>query len=113
MPCLFIHTNVTVDDKAAWLAHCSSAVATALAKPEAYVMVALHDHKDMLFAGSDAPLAFIELKSLGLGSSQTAELSATLCALLEDTLHIEASRIYIEFAAPERSMFGWNSGTFS
>jgi len=112
MPSLIIHTNVKVADQAAFLSRCSTTAAAALAKPESYVMVELSDQKPMLFAGSDAPLAFVELKSLGLQSNQTAELSATLCVLLNDELGIDAGRVYIEFAAPERAMFGWNGGTF-
>ena len=65
-----------------------------------------------MFAGSEAPLAFLELKSQGLSSDQTSDLSATLCALMQQELAINADRIYIEFAAPERAMFGWNKGTF-
>lgn len=112
MPYLHLHTNVTVDDSAALLRRCSSATGAALGKPESYVMIGISDRQPMLFAGSDAPLAFVELKSLGLSSSQTANLSATLCDLLQQELGIDAGRIYIEFAAPERAMFGWNGGTF-
>ncbi len=112
MPCLFVHTNVNVADKAAFLARCSSEIAAVLGKPESYVMVKVVDAQPMLFAGTDAPLAFVELKSLGLIAAQTAGISAILCDLLQQELGIEAGRVYIEFAAPERAMFGWNGGTF-
>ncbi len=112
MPCLFVHTNVNVADKTAFLARCSSEIAAALGKPESYVMVKVVDAQPMLFAGTDAPLAFVELKSLGLIAAQTAGISAILCDLLQQELGIEAGRVYIEFAAPERAMFGWNGGTF-
>ena len=116
MPSLIIHTNVAVadktSDKSAFLSRCSSATAQMLSKPESYVMVELCDSRSMLFGGTDAPLAFVELKSLGLNTEQTAELSARLCRLLNDALGIDPARVYIEFAAPERAMFGWNSGTF-
>jgi len=112
MPYLHLHTNIAVDDRVALLRRCSSTTATALGKPESYVMIEISDRQPMLFAGSDAPLAFIELKSLGLSSSQTAAISATLCDLLQQELGIDPGRIYIEFAAPERAMFGWNGGTF-
>ena len=112
MPCLFVHTNVEVADKAALLARCSQEAAAALAKPESYVMVNICDRQSMLFGGSDAPLAFVELKSLGLTTAQTAGLSMRICTLLAEELGIEPARIYIEFASPERAMFGWNGGTF-
>jgi len=112
MPCMFVHTNVEVADKADFLARCSSETAAALGKPESYVMVKLTDTQPMLFAGTDAPLAFVELKSLGLTTAQTAGVSAMLCDFLQQELGIDAGRIYIEFTAPERAMFGWNGGTF-
>jgi len=112
MPCLFIHTNVSVDDPSGFLARSSTETAAALGKPEAYVMVKLNQQQSMLFAGSDAPLAFVELKSLGLTTGRTAEISSRISLLLQDELGIDPSRIYIEFAAPERAMFGWNGGTF-
>ncbi len=112
MPSLIIHTNVEIAEKAAFLSRCSSETANMLGKPESYVMVEVSDHRPMLFGGTDAPLAFVELKSLGLTTDQTAELSTRLCALLNNELGIDPARIYIEFAAPERAMFGWNGGTF-
>jgi len=112
MPYLHLHTNVTVEDSAVLLQRCSSATAAALGKPESYVMIEISDQQAMLFAGTGAPLAFVELKSLGLNDSQTAAISATLCDLLHHELGIDPARIYIEFAAPERAMFGWNGGTF-
>jgi len=112
MPSLIIHTNVEIADKPTFLSRCSSTTAAILAKPESYVMVEVCDNRSMLFGGSDAPLAFVELKSLGLATDQTATLSARLCTLLNDELGIDPARIYIEFAAPERAMFGWNGGTF-
>jgi len=112
MPYLHIHTNVAVANQPELLTRCSSEIAAALAKPESYVMVELSDQQPMLFAGSDAPLAFVELKSLGLSDTQTADLSARLCHLLHEELAVDRARIYIEFAAPERAMFGWNGGTF-
>ena len=112
MPYLHIHTNVAVADQPELLTRCSSEIAAALGKPESYVMVELSDQQPMLFAGSDAPLAFVELKSLGLNNTQTADLSARICSLLHALLGVDSARIYIEFAAPERPMFGWNGGTF-
>jgi len=112
MPCLLLQTNVAVSDKAAFLSRCSATVAAALGKPESYVMIKLADQQSMLFGGSDAALAFLELKSLGLSDTQTADISAQLCAFMHDELGIDSARIYIEFTAPERAMFGWKGGTF-
>ena len=112
MPVLSIQTNAAIADKNAFLKTASSLVADALSKPESYVMIHVSDNQDMSFAGTTDPLAYVELKSLGLMEQQTRELSKKVCSLLNQQLGIDTSRIYIEFSAPERSMFGWNGGTF-
>lgn len=114
MPTLKIHTNATLDDHA-WdklLSAASQQVADLLGKPERYVMVIAEPSAKMCFAGSQAPLAYLELKSLGLPESRTPELSAALCALLDEHLGVPAERVYIEFSAPPRHLFGFNGGTF-
>ena len=114
MPTLRILTNVTVpaEQRANLLARASHTVAGMLSKPESYVMVTLEDGRDMVFAGTPAPTAYLELKSLGLPEARTAEYSRTLCDLLAETLGIAAERVYIEFAAPPPHLFGWNGSTF-
>lgn len=112
MPYLKITSNASLDTDSAQLNTLSQTVASALGKPEAYVMVNVEHNPDMLFAGSNEALAFCELKSLGLKQSQTAELSATLCDCIQKLFGIDASRIYIEFSSPPRPMWGWNKSTF-
>ncbi len=112
MPVLNIQTNVIMDEKQHFLKAASVRIATALGKPESYVMVIISDNREMFFAGNHEPLAYLELKSLGLTTAQTASLSENLCEFISTALEINPSRIYIEFAAPEREMFGWNGGTF-
>lgn len=114
MPFLRIQTNVTVakGDSAPFIAEASKLVAAELGKPERYVMVVLEDARPMLFAGTDAPLAYLELKSIGLPQAGTAALSAALCGLLERGLKVPKDRVYIEFAAAQGPWWGWNGATF-
>jgi len=114
MPTIKIQTNAEIhqDRRTALLSDLSHGVAEMLGKPESYVMVILECIPDMCFSGTSDPLAYLELKSLGLPENRTAEFSSHLCGLLETTLHIPKSRIYMEFASPARHMFGWNGGTF-
>lgn len=112
MPLLQINTNATTYNKDSVLKETSAAVASMLGKPESYVMVILNTEVDMTFAGKHEPCAHLKLKSLGLDQSQTANYSATLCELMHDQLGIESSRVYIEFAGPERHMWGWDNSTF-
>ena len=114
MPLLKIQTNRPVDTgkQSALLAKASQLVAEKLGKPEQYVMVALESNNGMLFAGSDAPLAYLELKSIGLPESRTTELSQALCGLMEQELGVSQDRVYVEFNNAPRNMWGWNGGTF-
>jgi phenylpyruvate tautomerase PptA (4-oxalocrotonate tautomerase family) len=114
MPTLRILTNVPIADEARreLLRRASSGVAAMLRKPESYVMVIIEDGRDLWFAGSGDPAAYLELKSLGLPESETADYSSALCELLHDTIGVPPARVYIEFAAPPRHLFGWDSGTF-
>lgn len=118
MPYLKIQTNQGIDAgidtgiEQRLLREASSLVATELGKPESYVMVSLEPPRPMLFAGTDEPTAYLELKSIGLMESKTKALSAALCQLISDKMNIPAERIYIEFADAPRSMWGWNGSTF-
>lgn len=114
MPYLLIKTNVVPADGAVapLLRKASQRVAQALGKPEDYVMVALEHGCPMLFAGSDAPLAYLELKSIGLPAARTAELSALLASLLHEELGIAADRVYIEFSPAAGELWGWSGATF-
>jgi phenylpyruvate tautomerase PptA (4-oxalocrotonate tautomerase family) len=114
MPTLKIQTNVEIpaERRKVVLEAASSTVAEQLGKPESYVMVILETNQDMLFAADDAPLAYLELKSLGLPEDKTPALSSALCGFMEQHFGVPPSRTYIDFASPPRHMFGWNSATF-
>lgn len=115
MPLLSILTNQALPGEARQQAvrSLSGTVALALGKPERYVMVSLQHNPDMLFAGSDAPLAFLRLNSIGLPAERTGELSATLCQAVSTQFDIPTERIYIEFCDAERHLWGWDGGTFA
>ncbi|RMG55647.1 MAG: hypothetical protein D6717_07645 [Gammaproteobacteria bacterium] len=114
MPLLSIETNVELesDARGRLLEEASRSVADMLGKPEQYVMVRLSCNPDMRFAGTDEPLAYLELKSLGLPEDSTAEYSSRLCELLQQHLGVPAARTYIEFTNGVRHLWGWNGATF-
>jgi phenylpyruvate tautomerase len=114
MPTLLLKTNQNIDkpQQQALLGLCSQRIARALGKPEAYVMVCIETGLTMLFAGSDAPCAYLELKSINLPEETTPVLSQTLCELVGTALAIPGERIYIEFASPQPHMWGWDGTTF-
>ena len=113
MPLLSIHTNQPAPaDQIRTLREISAAIAEMLGKPERYVMVSLDAGRAMLFAGDDAPLAYLELKSIGLPENRTSDFSATLCGLMQSQLGIAPERVYIEFSGAARHLWGWNGTTF-
>ncbi len=113
MPYLHIRTNQHVDDAQALINKASALCASMLGKPESYVMVALEADCTMSFAGSSAPLAYLELKSLGLPTAQARHYSRQLCDFISEQLNVPASRIYIEFSAGDRALWGFNGSTFA
>lgn len=114
MPYLKIQTNQNLPvDRARNLALKASAlVARLLGKPESYVMTSVENNPAMTFAGTDESLAFLELKSIGLPESITADTSRALCELVSAETGIDSARIYIEFSDAARKMWGWDKGTF-
>jgi phenylpyruvate tautomerase PptA (4-oxalocrotonate tautomerase family) len=109
MPYLNIQTNLPLTKKAerTILKSASALVAAQLAKPEEFVMVALEDDTAMLFAGSDDPVAFLELKAVALPARKTKPLCDALCDLIETHLGIPPSRVYVKFIDVRRGMWGW------
>ena len=114
MPLLKIQTNQAIDaDRQKHLiSKASQEVAAMLGKPERYVMTSVETSPAMQFAGEDTPLAYLELKSIGLPESATADVSKALCELVTTATGIATDRIYIEFTDAPRKMWGWNGGTF-
>ena len=112
MPFIRVHTNIEVPEPMEVLKKLSAISAEKIGKPESYVMTAVTDKANMTFGGSDAPLAFIECKSIGLSETQTKGLSASLCSFCEGELGIPQNRVYVEFAGARGSMWGWKGGTF-
>jgi phenylpyruvate tautomerase len=114
MPYLKIQTNLPLTRKAerTILKDASALVASELDKPESLVMVALQPDTAMLFAGSDDPVAFLELKSVGLPGRRTKKLSQALCALIEEHLGIVPERVYVKFIDVNRGMWGWKGDVF-
>jgi phenylpyruvate tautomerase len=114
MPYLKIQTNQRLSDTAAksLASRGSALVAKLLGKPEAYVMVSVESNTAMQFAGTDEPLAYLELKSIGLPDAIIVSASRALCDLVAADTGVAVNRIYIEFTDAPRHMWGWNGGTF-
>ena len=114
MPYLKIQTNLPLTEKAehSIMKNASSLVASELEKPEEDVMIAVQPDTPMFFAGSDDPVAFLELKSIALPGAKTKQLSRALCALIKEHLGIPMDRVYVKFIDVNHSMWGWKGDTF-
>jgi phenylpyruvate tautomerase len=114
MPYLKIQTNLPLTKKAkqSILRAASILVSEELGKPEEFVMIALEPDTDMIFSGSDDPVAFLELKSVGLEGRQTKRLSNQLCNLIHQHLGIAPARTYVKFIDVRHGMWGWKGDTF-
>ena len=112
MPVLQITTNVTIENADVLAKQASSLAADILGKPESYVMVKILPEQTLILAGTNEPAAHVKLKSLGLQEDKTTDYSASLCAFISNNFGIDSARIYIEFANPQRHMWGWDNRTF-
>jgi phenylpyruvate tautomerase len=112
MPLLDLTTNTRIADCQHIAEQVSKLTAELLGKPESYVMVKIQPEQTLIFGGTDEPAAHVKLKSLGLPESNTADFSSKLCSFISSERGIKSARIYIEFANPERHMWGWSGKTF-
>ena len=79
-----------------------------------FVMVLVESGAKVSFGGKADPAAYIEVKSVGgFSSDVTSKLSERLSVLVESELSIPKDRVYIEFQASERHLWGWNGKTFA
>jgi phenylpyruvate tautomerase PptA (4-oxalocrotonate tautomerase family) len=113
MPFVRLTTSAVIEDRADLMRSMSATIARLLAKPEAYVMVAV-DEAAMLMSGSEDPAAFIDVRALGTMSPEiTAALSRELSDIADRCLAIPAQRVFLNFATLERSMWGHGGKTFA
>ncbi len=115
MPLLNLLTSAPLDDERSGplAASLSKLVASAIDKPERYVMVALGG-RAMAMSGGMEPSAFADLRSIGgLTADVKRKLSAGICALLQESLRVPPERVYLNFTDVPPEDWGWNGSTFA
>ena len=114
MPLIKLETSATVadSDRAELALALSKIAASAIGKPEAYVMASITEAA-MTMAGEVGSAAFLDVRSIG-GLNQTVNRNLTkqVCALLDEKLGIPGDRVYISFASSAAVDWGWNNSTF-
>ena len=114
MPFMQLKTNVAVTEQQETLLKTSfgSAITAIPGKSEAWLMVGIEPQYTLYFQGSDAPAAMVEVSIFGSASDAAyADLTARICKIVAETLHIDASRIYVKYAEVEH--WGWNGSNYS
>ncbi len=114
MPLLKLETTVALSEeqRRKLLVSLSKTVASAIGKPEQYVLVSL-SQSAMLMSGKGGEAAFVEIRSIGgLNSGVNRKLSQQICNLLKDLLGIAPDRVYLNFTDVEAGNWGWNGSTF-
>ena len=114
MPFVSINTNVGVDADAAelLLSQLTQLIVDKLGKPKEYVQVAINEKRQMQFAGTSAPTAFVELRALGLSEELAKPMAVDLSDLVANSLSISPDRIFLNLLDVPRSRWGWNGSTF-
>lgn len=115
MPSLFVQSAATPASGAPELCKkLSKTVASALGKPESYVLTSFSKCDAMCFGGdADTPAAFLYLSSIGAITPETnAAASAAIAAILEEELGVAKNRYYLNFFDSPRPNTGYNGGTF-
>lgn len=116
MPLIKVQTSVAAPEPTTiegLLKILSAKLAKHLGKPESYVMTAFEPEVAMTFAGTVAPVCYIEIKSIGtMSPAQTQAMSQDFCQAINEKLGVSIDRIYIEFADAKGAMWGWNGSTF-
>ena len=114
MPLLKLQTSVSVtpDQRTELLGSLSKLIAHAIVKPEQYVMVTMEEGP-ILMSGKEGPAAFADVRGIGgLDGKVNREISQNLCVLLNKTLGISATRVYLNFTDVAPGNWGWNNSTF-
>lgn len=114
MPFLKLSTNkqLSKDKKQQLLRDMTALLSKDLNKSEKYIMVDCEDNKDMIFAGIEDLMVFIELRSIRLPEDKTGELSKSLSNFVKNNLQISPDRIFINFFNIQPHMWGFNASTF-
>jgi len=114
MPFLSLTTNVPLDPAtdSALSDALSKTLAAQLKKPEAYVMVSLRPSCPIRFAGSEAPAAFIEIKSVGMPHDLNPAAEALTRVVMAQCC-IPRERIYITVTDVPSPRWALGGSTFA
>ena len=113
MPFINVKTNTAVSSAQETAIKCAlgKEIATIPGKSEAWLMVGIEPEYTLYFKGTADPAAMVEVSVYGQANpSAFNSLTEKICALLNEQLSIDPSRIYVKYTAvPD---WGWNGSNF-
>ena len=114
MPYIRIETSQSMDASrtATVLKETSLFMSGLLGKPEKVMMVSVVGNTPMMFNSDTGPAAVVTIKSIGLTADKCNAYSRAICDFIQSALQVPPERTYIDFAAIDGKMFGWNGQTF-
>ncbi len=111
--CLKLSATLNKDQQTQLSTKLSSIVAGQLGKPESYMMVILEPQTPILFAQSQEPAAFADIRSVGsISGDQAKRLSRAITDAIATLANIRTDRIYLNFSGLSGAMWGYDGATF-
>lgn len=114
MPCIQTKVNVSIsaDQKENLKAALGEAISLIPGKSENWLMLTFEDNCSIFFQGNgEIPAAFVEVKIYGKSNGDVYQkMTEAITDILNQHLHIEASRIYVKYE--ETAYWGWNGNNF-
>jgi phenylpyruvate tautomerase PptA (4-oxalocrotonate tautomerase family) len=115
MPLVTIHTSAPspAEEKVKTLLRdLSQTVARILGKPERYMMTCLAPRAAMTFAGSSEPACYVDVKSIGnLTRESAAALTDAVSKLVTDALGVPRERTFVVCTDIPGHLWGFDGST--
>jgi phenylpyruvate tautomerase PptA (4-oxalocrotonate tautomerase family) len=115
MPLVTIHTSAataTEEKVKTLLRDLSPTVARILGKPERYMMTCFVPRSAMTFAGSSEPSCYVDVKSIGnLTRESAAALTEAVCKLVTEALGVPGDRTFVVCTDVPGHLWGFDGST--
>lgn len=110
MPVLRIETNqeLSRDQTAALMEKATEMLCSALGKPKTFMMIYVDSGCSIMFNGSTAPFAFVQLRQFAFDEKRVAGIIEVIGTFISSELKVSPDRQYIQLTEMKSAMFGWN-----
>jgi len=113
MPYIKANLSVSADKQSmtAFKSDMGKAIAAFPGKTERWLMVEVQDGRNLWFAGSDEPCAYVEVSLLGSVTDAPSErMTALVTESVSRNFNIPADRVYVKYE--DTGHWGWNGSNF-